>query len=318
MVQVPAVPNIGTPAPLSTILRTGDRFAGVRLLGWQQLRPPRAAGRAVHELSGLAWSEDDAILYAVSDEGLLIRLRPVFSGDFLADVAWLGGAVLRDEAGAPLAGAATDSEGLAIRRGANGRAGDSELLVSFEKRPRICSYRPDGTLTGCTPPPGALATPSRYRGANRMLEALTVHPSLGPVTGPERSLEGEASSSIHLYAGEASWNFPAAFGRAGRLTGLATLPDGALLVLENRGLSLGRNFETAVHLLQPFENDWQVKTLLRTDEGELGTANFEGIASHRGRRFFLISDNNRIGQSLLLYLERLPATRSAPLHGPPG
>ena len=60
--------------------------------------------------------------------------------------SWLGKRRLLDEQGRPLRGSRSDSEGLAVRNGRNQRSGDSTLLVSFERHPRILEFSPDGTL----------------------------------------------------------------------------------------------------------------------------------------------------------------------------
>ncbi|OQW92898.1 MAG: hypothetical protein BWK79_13870, partial [Beggiatoa sp. IS2] len=55
----------------------GDTYMQVRLHGMLEIFNETVDGILLSELSGLAWDEDEEILYAVSDKGNLFHLRPV-------------------------------------------------------------------------------------------------------------------------------------------------------------------------------------------------------------------------------------------------
>ncbi|MDX1606117.1 MAG: esterase-like activity of phytase family protein, partial [Candidatus Competibacterales bacterium] len=137
------------------------------------LRLPRTEidGLALAGLSALAWDADEQRLYAVSDFGRLFHLRPVFDGDRLVDAELLAGFPLTDARGRALRPPWTDAEGLTLRHGTNGIRGDSELLISYERRPRIRRYTPEGRrLDGLALPP-PLADVNAYADPNQALEA---------------------------------------------------------------------------------------------------------------------------------------------------
>ena len=270
---------------------TSEHSAGIQLLGSVALTELRFAGTRVHELSGLAWEAHTETLYAVSDRGVLVHMRPRFDNGRLVGVQPLQAVPLLDVHGVPLAGDASDSEGLALHT-------EGTLLVSFERRPRICPYHPDGHPAGpCLSLPAALREPGHYRGKNLALEAVAA----GPFTGPEAALQNEDARYLHIYSGDRHWQLPAQHPE-GYLTGLDTLPDGRLLVLERRRTMLPMHTPTAVHLLDP--RSGQSQLLLDLSTTTWPVANYEGIAARDARHFFLISDDNAPlpERALLLYV----------------
>ncbi|MCR4332761.1 MAG: esterase-like activity of phytase family protein, partial [Sulfuricaulis sp.] len=133
------------PVALSENIKVGDRVDRIRFLGMLQLPNPTVDGMRLSQLSGLAWDDDDGILYAISDKGYLFNLQPVFDNGVLTGLKLLKTLHLRETGGnKPLKGTRADSEGMDILNGRNGRKGDAELIVSFERFPRIVRYRPDG------------------------------------------------------------------------------------------------------------------------------------------------------------------------------
>ena len=238
------------------------------LRGQVELDELRFSGTRVRELSGLAWDADTHTLYAVSDRGVLVSMRPRFAkqpgsvragqtkpaprgqeAEQLVGVEPLSAAPLQDPQGAPLAGAYRDSEGLAI-------AADGTLLVSFERRPRICAYHPDGRHAGCRELSQTLQDRDNYQDGNLALEALAIVPGGKLLTGPEAPLRSVyQAQQLHLYeAGPRAPEAPrviATHHRRGLLTGLAALADGRLLVLERRKTFFPVHTPTAVHVYYP-------------------------------------------------------------------
>ena len=126
-----------TPVSLSDQVAVGDTFMGIRLLGVLRLPATTEAGQTLGGLSGLAWDEDEGLLYAVSDRGQLFHLRPVFIDGKLIDVEILAAYPLRNGKNQALKGIWADAEGLVAVNGDNGIPGDGTLIVSFEWRPRL-------------------------------------------------------------------------------------------------------------------------------------------------------------------------------------
>ncbi len=58
-----------TPISLADQVGVGDAYAGIRLLGALRLANTQINGLRLCGLSGLAWDEDEGLLYAISDYG---------------------------------------------------------------------------------------------------------------------------------------------------------------------------------------------------------------------------------------------------------
>lgn len=289
---------------------------GIELLGALVLAPG-SLEPAVHGLSALAWDADAERLYALSDLGHLVHLRPLFEDGRLVDVALLGSYPLRDAAGEPLRRPHADSEALVLEGGDNGRPGDSSLLVSFEGEPRLARFRPDGHWLRDEALPPPLDARAAYAGDNLGLEAMLKHPVAGLLFGPEQPLAGAAADSFTLYgANGGRWSFAREDPRAGSLTDLALTPEGGVLILERRFRNVFLPLEIVLSTLQlEAEPDAAGRLPLRKlahFDNSAGWAidNFEGLARHRGRHYFMVSDDNRnpLQKTLLVYFAlRSPA-----------
>lgn len=301
------------PVPLSETLAVGGRVGRIRFLGMLALPRLTINGLRFSQLSDLAWDDDDKILYALSDKGALFHLRPVFRDGILVDVGLLRAVALGElDGGEPLRRRRSDSEGLDILRGHNDRPNDAELIVSFERLPRIVRYRPDGRAVTEYRLPPALLDPGAYRDDNLMLEAVCIDSGLGVLTIPEAPLRNAAPgfNSIYNLSGK-SWLYPV--DQENRVVGLSCLGNGDVIVLER---DYGRLFwRSSVTLKRVRLSDANAGTVLEVEA--LATLdsrhgfqidNFEGITRHRGNRFFIVSDDNDlfIQRTLLMYFELLP------------
>ena len=289
--------------------QTCERIGRIRVLGVLEL-PSRTINRLrFAELSGLAWDEDDGVLYALSDKGKLFGLRPEIRRDRLVDVTLVSAAPLIDpQTRKPVRWHRADSEGLDILNGRNGRHGDAELLISFEREPRIARYRPDGRFVADVPLPANLRDVHRYQGGNKMLEAVCMHPREGVLTAPEETLDN-ATDAARLYRMDGrSWRFPPS---VGGISGLECLPDGDVLVLEREFDTLGLRWHVTLRRLHlaaktPADALLPTDTVAVLDSGAgLHVDNFEGLARRDDSHFFMVSDNNDVflQRTLLVYFE---------------
>jgi hypothetical protein len=294
-------------APLAEHLAPGAHVGRMRFLGMLTLPSVSFDGARLSQLSDLAWDEANGVLYAVSDKGFLFHLRPVLRDGLLVGVALERALRLRGMDGEPLRDRHADAEGLALVRA----GGETELLVSFERVPRIVRFRPDGRALGPLPLPARLEDPEAYAHANRMLESLCHDPDFGVLTVPEKPLAGEETGYTRLYGlAGMSWRYPVADDN--RIVGLACPGDGEVLVLEgNFGSRFWRSHATLKRVRlagAPPDSRLEPETLFALESSRgYQIDNFEGIAHHRGRRFFLVSDDNDffLQRTLLLYVELL-------------
>ncbi len=203
----------------------------------------------------------------------------------------------------------SDSEGLDILNGRNGKRGDAELLVSFEREPRIARYRPDGTLhRRCTAARCTARCAVAIAAATQMLESVCLHPREGVLTAPEKPLDGETGTARLYRMDGGSWRFPV---NHDGIVALECLPDGDVLVMEREYSSLSLHWIITLRRLRlpartPVDSLLAVETVttLDSDKG-LRLDNFEGLTRHRGNRFFMVSDDNDvfIQRTLLVYFE---------------
>lgn len=289
-----------------------ERLGDIRILGALQLPTHLLSNRIrFGGLSGLAWDDDDERLYAISDRGVVFGLRPVFRKDRLVDVTLLSANALIDPvAHKPVKWRRSDSEGLDILNARNGRKGDAELVVSFEGDPRIARYRPDGRFIADVALSKSLRDVKSYR-YNRMLESVCVHPREGTLTAPEVPMNGQDSKRLYRADGR-SWRIPP--GR-GDIVALECLPDGDILLMERDLEKMSLHWIITLRRLRlpaatPMDSLLSAQTVVELDGAELAIDNFEGLARHRGNRFFMVSDDNNVflQHTLLVYFELLPAS----------
>lgn len=298
---------------LSENIKVGDRIGHIRFLGTLQLPNPTVGGMRFSQLSGLAWDDDDGILYAISDKGFLFHLQPVFENGALTGLKLLKAFHLR-EAGnkKPVKGTRADSEGLDILKGRNGHKGDAELIVSFERFPRIVRYRTDGYVIEESPLPTPLNDARMYQDSNKMLESVCADTKLGILTVPEAPLKAEHQGVTRIFSVDGrSWIYPIPEGN--RISALECLGNNRVMVLESNFSGILGRLEVFLKLatLSPGGSPTEpvpVETAVALDTGKGHQIdNFEGLARHRGKRFFLVSDDNDlfIQRSLLMYFELL-------------
>ena len=303
--------EVGTVTRLASGWDSGDRYMGIRLLGSLVL----SGDERLAELSDLAWDRDEGILYAVSDRGWLLHLRPQFDHQGrLSGMVLLRGMPLLDRKGRRLKKWQRDAEGMAATGADNGIRGDTRLLISFEGRNQVDLYDPDGNFQGSVPLPDALREPGLYQGRNKGLEALALHPRLGLLTGPELPVRDHSIPIIDQSGRR--WRYRT-FEPDGALVALETMPDGAVLVLERAFTPPFSPWVITLSRIAPDEanagTELPARLLASFDSTEgWRVNNFEGLARHRGNRYFMVSDDggHPLLETQLLYFEVLPERRN--------
>lgn len=309
------------PISLADSVGPGDAFEGIRFLGALRLTRAKIDGLRLCGLSGLAWDEQAGLLYAISDIGGLFHLRPTFDHrGHLADVRAVAAYPLRDAAGRPVRSPYNDAEGLTLRVGDGRTAGDPELVVSFEGRPRVVRYTPTGQWLGEEPLPALLRDVRNYRHSNQALEAVTLHPRWGVLVGPEQPLRQDPSGQIRLATADGRyWHYPLGTAPGSALVAMEALPDGRLLTLERAFVAPLRPLIISLRRTE-LPAPGRTPTPLRVADIAIFDStqgwlldNFEGLSRHQDSRFFIISDDNcsRWQNTLLVYFELLPAPATA-------
>ncbi len=278
-----------------------------KVLGLVQLKQNAGPEFPLMEFSGLAWDHDQQQLIILSDRGFIIHTTPIFENKRLIDLTLNAYHFLEDKNGKKLRYKSSDSEGLALNNANNGIDSDTELIVSFERKPRIIKFTIEGNHISQYPLANNLNDIRKYSSANKSLEAITLHPKFNIITGPERPLKNEDKNKLTLHTiNDDVWHFKPKSEAHGALVGLTTLPDNRLVALERIFSSVFAGVSSALHLITLDDNSIHVEQLsLLNPSASYFNENFEGITWHKDNRFFMISDDNDniFQRTLLVYFE---------------
>lgn len=306
-----ADPKFSTPFALAPN-GSSSRSNHATILGAVAIAGVAPDGMAIHGLSGLAWDQDESLLYAVSDFGYLVWLIPRITGGQLTEVDYRGHYALRDQNGANLAQRRHDAEGLMVQGANNGRTGDTELVISFEQRPRVLRFSPTGKFVQSIRLPATLRRSQNYFDLNHGLEAITWHPRFGILVGTETALRGQPAGTLAILSMSGlTWSFPAA-ARGSALVGMETTADGEIVVLERRYLSPWQPLIISLRVVALESRPPPIRELAQFSSAQgWAVDNFEGIARYDQNHYFLVSDDNAnpLQKTLLVFL-----TLTAPDH----
>jgi len=303
---VSAAESIGHEFHLHHKLNDNAQYMQLRLLGALELNNTTANNQTISELSGLAWDEDEQILYAISDQGYLVYLRPVIRRGILTDVLFIKKIPLLDRYGHPLSGQMADCEGLFALNTDNNINNDTVLLISFERIPRVVKYSMDGGYIHELPLPAQLTNASNYENKNRMLEAITYHPERGMIITSEKPLKYSIDNRFEVFDSHGIIGKYSAYDPdISAVTAMEYIGDNNFLMLERIYRQLFNTAEIILRIWNP-DTAEKPKTLARLSPEEgFRIDNFEGLTHYRNQRYFIISDDNDnfLQKTLLLYFE---------------
>jgi len=255
-------------------------------------------GNRAVELSGISWDADEQILYAVGDEGVLYHLKVTITDNTISTVSIIAEYPFLRKNNKKLRNKWSDSEGLSTKNHDNGIKGDTELIVSFEGKPRVVRYTPMGKYLGEVKLPSKLWNNEHYKSKNKALESVTVHPVEGIITAAELPLRDKPKHIHTLYSASGKeWNFTASKAKKSAVTGLEVLSNGNILVLERAWAGIRHPIVISLSEIDiahcGSRKKCPVKKLatMSSAEGWL-LDNFEGLAHYRGNQYFMVSDNN--------------------------
>lgn len=269
----------------------------------------------IAELSGLAWDSDEGLLYALSDNGYVLKLKPRFQQQQMVSLDLEDAMALLDEKGRPLKYKPSDSEGLALINSRNSTRGDTELLVSFERIPRIIRYDSHGKVLERLKLPSELNDINRYHSENKSLESVAIHPRFGIITAAELPLKQDDNEQMTLYALSGKhWSFPPFNLHYGALVDLALMQDDSIIALERAYGGLFPIMEITLHRLLLDDESLHHEIMYTFDSRDgMFDENFEGITRYEDNSFFMISDDNNhpLNRTLLVYFSISPVTPDA-------
>lgn len=263
-------------------------------VGIQQMNDITVGG-----LSGLAWDQDENRLYAVSDLGNLYHFNIIIKENNIEEVKLTGAYPLRDETGQALTGRSNDAEGLDVANARNGISGDTELIIAYERRPRVTRHSPDGAFLESITIGETLASKKHYRNPNNSLETVLQHSELGLLLGPEVAMSGQdpLHHTVFNQNGDQSWEFMAGSYENASFTGMAEMGNGDILALERAFAGVTKPFYIALRWIK-ISNcvpdsvcESRPLTVLNSQEHS-NLDNFEGLAKLDNYYYLMISDDN--------------------------
>ena len=249
-------------------------------------------GIRIDELSGLAWDEDEQLLYAISDKGNVVHIRLAFRGDTLAAAEPVQVVALADPERKVPARKSFNAEGLTVQNADNGKRGDTALVISLEggDRPAILRFSPAGVALGEIAVPPPLDDVRNFRKKKQGLESVAYQPQFGLLTAPESPLAGVPDNLHVVYAKGRRWSF-ARYAPDSRLKGMDVLADGNLLVLERSRLDAGASMTPTLRRVDikscPADGTCATEDLAVLPGG---LNNFEGMTLLADGRVLIVSD----------------------------
>jgi len=288
-----------------------EDFMQVKLRGSLKIKSIKVNSIDVTELSDLAWDEDEQLLYAISDEGLLYHLQISLKDNKLKSTKVIFATRLKGKSGKKLVGKYSDSEGLSILNSNNGVKGDSKLIISFEHKPRIAYYSPKGTFIKKVKIPKELSKKKYYRSKNKALESVTHHPKYGIITAAEYPLKKYKKNQQSLYSSSGKvWHFPASQATNSAITGLEVLPNGDILLLERayqNPITPIKIYLRRIKLKECNKSHECQTEAIATFDGADGWLldNFEGLTHYQDNKYLVVSDdnNNPLQKTILVLFE---------------
>jgi hypothetical protein len=262
------------------------------------VRVPAAGpdGSEISELSGLAWDEDEQLLYAVSDAGYLIQFRIAIENDKLAKIEPAAVFPLEEfEASLlKLTWTLSDAESVLVRNADNGKNDDTELVVALEDGPALARFTPEGKFIEELRLPPPLDSSAAYSSSNKRLESVSEIPGLGVITAPEAPLYDEPEDIHTMYALDgAKWQFSAVQPKLSSIKDMAILPDGRQMVLERTRDDNGGGTNAHLRILDLAtcapDSECPV-TEVAPDSPEPLKLDFEGLARISNDLYLLVTD----------------------------
>ena len=264
----------------------------IKILDAKEFKSKKIDGIKVTEISDLAFM--DKKLYGVSDQGYLYTFKLDIQNKKIKTIKPLKAMRLSGKKGKVFKNSKRDAEGLC--------AIGKELLISFERKPRIGIFGFDGREIKKADIAKKLLHIENYRGKNKALESVIYTKKYGVVTAPELPLKTQ-KISFHTIFTQKKGNF--SFFSKGCITSLEFIDEDKVLVLLREYSYMTRHL--IVTLLSVNLLDERVDVLLKMDSQKgWHIDNFEGLTKVGKNLYLMVSDDNEsIFQKTLFVLFEL-------------
>ncbi len=259
-----------------------SQYMNIKILDSKEISFDDMDGIPVTELSALAYKNN--ILYSLSDRGYLYTFIIDLKNDKINTLKLKKASKLQRKNKKNLRKKDRDSEGLVFLGG--------ELLISFEKEPRVELFSINGIKIEKKKIHKDLQNIKNYKSKNKALEAVVYNKKYGVMTAPEIPLKIEKKAFHRLYAKDKIYKFKA----SGNITALEFIDDDTLMVLE-RSFNK-KNFRIVITLTKVYLKGCKKRVckseLLAKFDSLDGWRidNFEGLTKVGKNKYLMISDDN--------------------------
>ena len=251
-----------------------SKFMGITILDTKELKFENSD---VKELSALAYKND--IVYALGDKGFLYHFDVKIKNQKIKKFKLRKVFKLKNKNKKRLKKQERDSEGIAL-------VGD-DILISFEKKPRVTRFSKKGIKKKDEKINKALRDIKNYKGENKALEALAYSEKYGIITAAELPLKGTNKNTHTLYAQETEWKFP----KQGSITSLEFMSKNTLMILQRKFNNFTRQRVITISQLNLKTNRYKILAKFDTRDG-WNIDNFEGLTKVSKNKYLMISDDN--------------------------
>jgi hypothetical protein len=295
-----------------------NRKSKIQILNTLALKSVKVNSLPIIEISGIAFDNDENILYAISDEGMLYHIKLTLNKNKLQKLKVIYATQLKNKRGKVLKGSKSDSEGLSLTNANNGVKGDTKLIISFEGKPRISRFTTKGFKLAKIAIPKELSNKKNYRGKNKALESVVNHPKYGILTAAEFPLKKDGMKaqsvySVSKFSPKKVWHFPASKADNSAITDMEVLPNGDLLIMER---AFSNPFTPIVMNLSRLKleqcdkkQNCKIEKIARLSSADgWRLDNFEGLTHIKGNQYLVVSDDNKnpLQETLFVLFELKP------------
>jgi hypothetical protein len=267
-------------------------FMGIKILDSMVVENSMIDSIRLFGLSGLAYDNEDDILYSISDRGSLFKFKLILKDNKIISLKPLSAKKLMAKHNRTFLKPYRDSEGLAIV----GKGENKHLLISYEWKHRVSQFTLNGIEISSILLPKPLKVYRYYKNNNSSLESVTYHPKYGFITSPEEPLRVQKNGYHGIYNRDGEICKIRKLNKKNSITSIEVMKDNNLLVLLRSFNMMKFEFDITlkkVYLDNISDGVCKSKDLavMKSKDG-WNLDNFEGLTKYKDNQYLMISDDN--------------------------
>jgi len=274
----------------------------IKILDEKSLFPTQTTEFPFAEISDLSYNPKNHKLYMIGDKGYLYTTKVQLSNT-IGTIEYLKAVKVKEKKYHKY----YDIEGLT-------QNAKKELVLSFERQPRIANITTNGLIGRNYPLPKKLRKKKNFINGNKIFEALAWHPQHGLLTVAEYPLKKQKRDIQTVYSLKGKeWHFRTEAYPNSAVTAIEVMDDKHILILERAFTKINAPMYITLKKLsldKCNKEKFCQTEILASFQGIIGfgVQNFEGLTKVSKNRYLMVSDNNNksILPTKLIYFEVLP------------